>query len=213
MCPPHFHPHPSRGMMLDLHPWWWRRRGGRWCFWWEDGLGNCSAPGCSGCSRTSDQSRPWGSAQRYHIPKETWNPHPLEEWGKVQVPLGPLGTRCSRLAALWCCAALSLISTVPLKSFIGTSLGLERSPATLTMKLSLASQWDNSAAWHWLRQSFGWASTSFWPGPCSSITREHARNANSQFPPQTTCIRSSGDGAQQSVFPQPLGIILMHTQV
>lgn len=70
----------------------------------------------------------------------------LGEGEKVQVPLGPLGMRRSRLGALWHGPALRLISTVPLESFAGASLGLEWSPATLTMKLSLVPQGDKTAA-------------------------------------------------------------------
>lgn len=70
----------------------------------------------------------------------------LGEGEKVQVPLGPLGMRRSRLGALWHGPALRLISTVPLESFAGASLVLEWSPATLTMKLSLVPQGDKTAA-------------------------------------------------------------------
>ena len=70
----------------------------------------------------------------------------LGEGEKVQVPLGPFGIRRSRLGALGHGPALRLTSTVPLESFAGASLGLEWSPATLTMKLSLVPQGDRSAA-------------------------------------------------------------------
>lgn len=70
----------------------------------------------------------------------------LGEGEKVQVSLGPFGIRRSRLGALGHGPALRLTSTVSLESFAGASLGLEWSPATLTMKLSLVPQGDKTAA-------------------------------------------------------------------
>lgn len=127
----------------------------------------------------------------------------LGEGEKLQVPLGPLGIRHSSLGALWHGPALRLTPTVPLESFTGASLGLEWSPANLMMKLSLYHretkvQRDLGA----LAKAKPCPSRFF--SPAWSLqqhpTQERVRNVNSQFPPQTTCSRNFGAGAQQSVF-------------